>query len=84
MSAFSRSCSATSVFLSVPFSEHPLVVFCSGEHRFARRRSIRAAEVQGKKLTLRELGSTTRKALEERRASSRRWRWRFGSHEIIH
>lgn len=51
--------------VSVPFSEHPVVVFCSSEHRFARRRSIRTSELQGEKLILRELGSTTRKALEE-------------------
>jgi len=51
-------------FVSVPYSEHPVVIFCSTQHRFARRRSIRLAELQGEKLTLREPGSTTRKALE--------------------
>lgn len=50
--------------LSMPFSEHPVVIFTSTHHRFARRRSIRTAELQGEKLILRELGSTTRKALE--------------------
>lgn len=48
----------------MPFSEHPVVIFTSSDHRFARRRSIRSAELQGEKLILRELGSTTRKALE--------------------
>lgn len=52
-------------FVSLPYSEHPVVIFCSSEHRFARRRSIRTAELQGEKLILRELGSTTRKALED-------------------
>ncbi|OWQ91852.1 LysR family transcriptional regulator [Roseateles aquatilis] len=51
-------------FVSMPFSEHPVLIFCSSEHRFARRRSIRTTELQGEKLILREQGSTTRKALE--------------------
>jgi aminoethylphosphonate catabolism LysR family transcriptional regulator len=51
-------------FVSVPYSEHPVVIFCSTEHRFARRRSIRTAELQGERLILREPGSTTRKAIE--------------------
>ncbi|MBS0429612.1 MAG: LysR family transcriptional regulator [Proteobacteria bacterium] len=51
-------------FVSVPYSEHPVVIFCSTEHRFARRRSIRIAELEGEKLILRESGSTTRKAIE--------------------
>lgn len=51
-------------FVSMPFSEHPVVIFSSTSHRFARRRSIRTAELQGEKLILRELGSTTRNALE--------------------
>lgn len=51
-------------FVSVPYSEHPIVIFCSSQHRFARRRSIRAAELDGEKLILREPGSTTRKAIE--------------------
>lgn len=51
-------------FVSVPYSEHPIVIFCSSEHRFARRRSIRTAELEGEKLILREPGSTTRKAIE--------------------
>lgn len=51
-------------YVSVPYSEHPVVIFCNAEHRFARRRSIRTAELRGEKLILREQGSTTRKALE--------------------
>jgi aminoethylphosphonate catabolism LysR family transcriptional regulator len=51
-------------FLSVPFSRHPVGIFTSTEHRFAKRRSIRLAELQGERMILREEGSTTRKALE--------------------
>lgn len=51
-------------FLSVPFSKHPVVIFTSATHRFAKRRSIRMADLQGERLILREQGSTTRKALE--------------------
>lgn len=51
-------------FVSVPYSEHPIVIFCNAGHRFARRRSIRTTELQDEKLILREQGSTTRKAIE--------------------
>ncbi len=51
-------------FVSVPYAEHPVVVFCNAEHRFAHRRSIRTAELNGERLILREQGSTTRKAIE--------------------
>lgn len=51
-------------FVSVPYSDHPVVIFCSAAHRFARRRRIRIAELAGERLILREQGSTTRKALE--------------------
>lgn len=51
-------------FVSVPYSDHPVVIFCNAQHRFARRRSIRTAELQGERLILREEGSTTRKAIE--------------------
>ncbi|MET4576094.1 LysR substrate-binding domain-containing protein [Ottowia thiooxydans] len=51
-------------FVSVPYSEHAVTIFCSSEHRFAQRRSIGIAELQGERLILRESGSTTRKAIE--------------------
>ncbi|HVL56627.1 MAG TPA: LysR substrate-binding domain-containing protein, partial [Burkholderiaceae bacterium] len=51
-------------FTSMPFSEHPVVIFTSLNHRFARRRSIRIGDLQGERLILREHGSTTRMALE--------------------
>lgn len=58
-------------FVSVPYSDHPVVIFCSKTHHFAHRRSIRTAELQGEKLILRELGSTTRKAIEAALAAAK-------------
>jgi aminoethylphosphonate catabolism LysR family transcriptional regulator len=52
-------------FHSVPYSRHPIVMFVNRGHRFARRSSIRIAELEGEPLILREEGSTTRKALED-------------------
>ena len=58
-------------FVSVPYSEHPIVIFCSTNHRFAKRRSIRTSELQGERLILREKGSTTRKAIESALAAAK-------------
>ncbi|HYP83057.1 LysR substrate-binding domain-containing protein [Variovorax sp.] len=58
-------------FVSVPYSDHPVVIFCSTHHRFARRRSIRTDELAGEKLILRELGSTTRRAIESALAAAK-------------
>jgi aminoethylphosphonate catabolism LysR family transcriptional regulator len=52
-------------FHSVPYSRHPIVVFVHRSHRFARRNSIRIAELEGEGMILRETGSTTRKALDD-------------------
>lgn len=52
-------------FHSVPYSRHPVVVFVHRGHRFARRGSIRIAELQGEPMVMREEGSTTRKALDD-------------------
>lgn len=52
-------------FVSVPYSDHPVVIMCSAQHRFAKRRSIRVSDLAGEKLILRELGSTTRRAIEQ-------------------
>jgi aminoethylphosphonate catabolism LysR family transcriptional regulator len=51
-------------FVSVPYSEHPVVVITAADHRFARRRSIRTSELEGERLIMREPGSTTRRAFE--------------------
>ncbi|HSI54437.1 MAG TPA: LysR substrate-binding domain-containing protein [Ramlibacter sp.] len=58
-------------FVSVPYSEHPVIIFCSATHRFAKRRTIRTAELQGERLILRERGSTTRKAIESALAAAK-------------
>ena len=52
-------------FHSVPYSRHPIVIFVHRKHRFARRKSIRIAELEGEGMILREEGSTTRKALDD-------------------
>lgn len=52
-------------FLSVPFSRHPVVIIAPSAHRFARRRSIRIADLEGERLIMRERGSTTRSELEK-------------------
>jgi DNA-binding transcriptional LysR family regulator len=51
-------------FVSVPYSEHPVLIFCAATHRFAKRRTVRTAELKGERFLMREPGSTTRKALE--------------------
>lgn len=52
-------------FHSVPFTKCPVVMFASSAHRFARRRRIGIAELQGERMIMREQGSTTRLALEQ-------------------
>ena len=73
-------------FHSVPYSRHPIVVFVNRRHRFARRPSIRIAELEGEPLILREVGSTTRKALEDalaRAGVAPRVAMEIGSREAI-
>ena len=52
-------------FHAVPYSRHPIVVFVNRKHRFASRRSIRVADLEGEPMIMREEGSTTRKALDD-------------------
>lgn len=49
---------------SVPFSTHEVVVFVNDDHPWAKRKSVRMAELQDQPMILREVGSTTRRALE--------------------
>ena len=73
-------------FHSVPYSRHPIVMFVNRAHRFARRSSIRIAELEGEALILREEGSTTRKALEDALARAKvapRIAMEIGSREAI-
>jgi aminoethylphosphonate catabolism LysR family transcriptional regulator len=52
-------------FHAVPYSRHPIVVFVNRRHRFAGRRFIRMADLEGEPMIMREVGSTTRKALDD-------------------
>jgi len=73
-------------FHAVPYSRHPVVIFVNRRHRFAGRRSIRMADLEGEPMIVREEGSTTRKALEDalRRAKVRpRIAMEIGSREAI-
>ncbi len=49
---------------ALPYSRHPVIIFVHKNHRFARRRRVRLAELQGERMILRESGSTTRLAFE--------------------
>lgn len=57
-------------FLTVPFRRYPIVIFTSTEHRFASRKSIRLAELEGEQMVFRESGSTTREQLERALSAS--------------
>ena len=73
-------------FHSVPYSRHPVVVFVHRSHRFAQRRAIRAAELAGEGMILREEGSTTRKAFDDamaRAGVTPRVAMEIGSREAI-
>ena len=73
-------------FHSVPYSRHPVVVFAHRSHRFAARRAIRAAELAGERMILREEGSTTRKAFDDamaRAGVTPRVAMEIGSREAI-
>jgi aminoethylphosphonate catabolism LysR family transcriptional regulator len=48
----------------VPYSRHPVVVFTHRSHRFAGRKRIGIADLEGEPMILREEGSTTRKAFD--------------------
>ena len=49
----------------VPYSRHPIVVFVHEGHRFAARKRISIADLEGEPMILREEGSTTRKAFDD-------------------
>ena len=73
-------------FHSLPYSRHPVVVFVHRSHRFAGRRAIRAAELAGEGMILREEGSTTRKAFDDamaRAGVTPRVAMEIGSREAI-
>lgn len=51
--------------LAIPYSRHPVVVFVNRRHPWSARDSIRIEELEGARVVLREVGSTTRRAFEE-------------------
>src|SRR5688572_24624862 len=51
--------------VAIPYRRHRVVVFCPIDHAFARRRGIRAREMEGQRLIVREAGSTTRRAFDQ-------------------
>lgn len=51
--------------LAIPYSRHPVVVFVNRRHPWSARDSIRIEELEGARVVLREVGSTTRLAFEE-------------------
>jgi LysR family transcriptional regulator, low CO2-responsive transcriptional regulator len=50
--------------LALPLRRDPLIAFVDRNHPWARRRRVRAAELAGQRLVLREPGSTTRRSFE--------------------
>ena len=51
--------------VAIPYRQHRVVVMCPIDHEFASRRSIRAGDMEGQKLIVREAGSTTRRAFDQ-------------------
>lgn len=51
--------------LSLPLRRDPMVAFVSSAHPWAKRKSIRLADLHGTPLVMREQGSVTRKTLED-------------------
>jgi len=50
--------------VTLPFSTHSVVIFVNSDHEFYNRESISLRELQDQKVVQRELGSTTRTAIE--------------------
>lgn len=55
---------------AVPFRSDRLIVFVARGHAWATRRSLRLAELDGQRLVLREIGSTTRAVFERAMAAA--------------
>ena len=51
--------------ITMPYSTHNVVVFVNARHPFFERDSISIQELQGQKVVQREVGSTTRTAMEQ-------------------
>ena len=51
--------------VAIPYRRHRVVVMCPADHVFAARRSVRARDMEGQRLIVREAGSTTRRAFDQ-------------------
>jgi len=51
--------------VAIPYRRHRVIAFCPIDHPFAKRRSIRARDMEGQRLVVREAGSTTRRAFDQ-------------------
>lgn len=51
--------------VAIPYRRHRVIAFCPVDHPFAHRRSIRARDMEGQRLIVREAGSTTRRAFDQ-------------------
>ncbi len=51
--------------IAIPYRRHKVVVMCPVGHAFAQRRSLRARDMEGQRLIVREAGSTTRRAFDQ-------------------
>jgi len=51
--------------VAIPYRRHRVIAFCPADHPFAQRRSIRAHDMEGQRLIVREAGSTTRRAFDQ-------------------
>lgn len=51
--------------VAIPYRQHRVVVMCPADHEFANRRSLRARDMEGQRLIVREAGSTTRRAFDQ-------------------
>ncbi len=50
--------------IALPYRRHPVLVFMPADHKLARRKNVRMAELANEPFVARELGSTTRRAFE--------------------
>jgi aminoethylphosphonate catabolism LysR family transcriptional regulator len=51
--------------IAIPYRRHKVVVMCPVDHAFAQRRTVRARDIEGQRLIVREAGSTTRRAFDQ-------------------
>jgi len=50
---------------AIPYSRHPIVVMAHRGHKLFGRRTIRIRQLEGERMILREMGSTTRRAFDD-------------------